>query len=415
MDDDDAVARRRDVGRRVALWRKRRGLTRTAFADLCGRSPSWVDKVERGERALDRLPMVERVATVLQVPVEALLGTASGNADVGCLDLVSLASIREALQRYAAITTLLRPTSDGEPPDACAVRRQVEYAWTAFQNGHYSGLGRVLPGMLLAAQDLASTSSGDTRRETDALLSQAYQVTASALWKMREVDLAWLAAERGMVLAERTGDALLISDAARRVAQGLMVTGHGDQALDLLRADIDRLEPGPGQAGPAYLSLYGMLFLLGGVVAARLGRAGLVAELHGEGERVAARLGADGNERWTAFGPTNVALHQVAAFVDLGEGGAAVRVAAAVTTEGLQRLPRERRAAFFVDVARGHALDRHRDTAVAALLQAERLAPDEVRCRPIAVTLIDELLRLGTGPAPLPLRQLAARVGLGPR
>ncbi|MGH4015923.1 MAG: hypothetical protein ACRDSL_18780 [Pseudonocardiaceae bacterium] len=48
-------------------------------------------------------------------------------------------------------------------------------------------------------------------------------------------------AERGFVLAKETGDSLLISDAARRVAQGLMVMSHYDQALELVRADIDRL------------------------------------------------------------------------------------------------------------------------------------------------------------------------------
>src|SRR3712207_7154080 len=39
--------------------------TRRKFAELCGRSMSWVDKVESGERGLLRLPMLERVAEVL--------------------------------------------------------------------------------------------------------------------------------------------------------------------------------------------------------------------------------------------------------------------------------------------------------------------------------------------------------------
>lgn len=66
MADEDA-ARRLGVGRQMARWRQRRGLTRQQFADLCGRSPSWVDKIERGERALLRLPMLERVAEVLNM------------------------------------------------------------------------------------------------------------------------------------------------------------------------------------------------------------------------------------------------------------------------------------------------------------------------------------------------------------
>jgi hypothetical protein len=37
---------------------------------------------------------------------------------------------------------------------------------------------------------------------------------------------------------------------------------HYDQALELVRADIERLEPGCGTGSAAYLSLYSMLFLI---------------------------------------------------------------------------------------------------------------------------------------------------------
>jgi transcriptional regulator with XRE-family HTH domain len=389
-------------------------MTRQQFADLCGRSPSWVDKIERGERALLRLPMLERVAEVLRISVDVLTDPEQRHtADRTCLDAVEVSAIREALQRYDAITTVLRsPMSPDDPPDVNSVRRQLAYAWSSFQNAHYSMLGRVLPDLLRDAQNAAAQYAGDERMNAQTLLSQAYQVTASALWKMKEVDLAWLAAERALVLAEAIGDSLLISDAARRVAQGLMATDHGGQALRLLQADIDRLEPGVGTASAEYLSLYGMLFLLGGVVAARQGHASLSRELHDEGKVVADRLGEDRNERWTAFGPTNVILHQVAALVDLNDGGAAVLAASNVRPDGLARLPRERRANFFVDVARGHALEGRRDQAVTALLQAEQFAPDEVGCRPLTLNLIADLHRQGPGRPPLPLRQLAARAGL---
>ncbi len=412
MADEDAV-RRREVGRRVSLWRRRRGLTRKQFADLCGRSPSWVDKVESGERGLLRLPMLERVAEVLKISVDVLTNAEDARTAAGtCLDAFEVSAIREALHRYDAITTILRPLPVAEPPDLAQVGQQVTYAWSSFQHAHYSALGRVLPGLLRSAQDATASSTADNRSAAQALLSQAYQVTASVLWKMKETDLAWLAAERGLVLAEQVGDPLLVSDAARRVAQGLMATDHGGQALDLLRADIDRLEPGLGAATPDYLSLYGMLFLLGGVVAAREGKEATARELHAHGQRVADRLGDDRNDRWTAFGPTNVLLHQVAALVDLGDGGAAAVVALRVRPEGLARLPRERRANFFVDLARSHVQVGKRDNAVEALLQAEQLAPDEVRCRPVVVGLIDELQRQSLGLPPLSLRQLAARVGL---
>jgi hypothetical protein len=113
----------------------------------------------------------------------------------------------------------------------------------------------------------------------------------------------------------------------------------------------------------------------------------------------------------TALGPTNVGLHRVAVLVDLGDGGAAVEAAREVNPDGLAMLPKERRANFHIDVARGHALAGRRDPAVRALLDAETLAPDEVRCRPMATALITELQRR-PGPRSWQLVQLSSRAGL---
>lgn len=408
---DEDLARQQEVGRRVRRLRRRRGLNRRQFADLCGRSPSWVDKIETGERGLLRLPMVERVAEVLGVPVDVLTGGAEHENATPCLDAFEVSAIRAALQRYDAITTVLKEPSPDEPPDLDRVRQQVTYAWSSFQNAHYSRLGRALPALLRDAQDAAGSKSG-CQAEAQALLSQAYQVTASALFKVKEVDLAWLAAERGLSLAERVGDDLLISDAARRVAHGLMLTDHGDQALRLLRAGIDHLEPGVSSADPEYLSLYGMLFLLGSFVAGKEGWHSTARDLITAGQAVAVRIGEGRNERWTAFGPTNVTLHHVATLVQLGDGGEAIRVAERATPDGLAALPRERRANFFVDIAHANAQESRRDDAVSALLRAEQLAPDEVRCRPPVVGLVSDLLRRGPGRPSLALRQLAVRIGL---
>ena len=45
----------REMGRRIGYWRRRRKLTQAVFADRIGRSKSWVEKVERGERSADRM------------------------------------------------------------------------------------------------------------------------------------------------------------------------------------------------------------------------------------------------------------------------------------------------------------------------------------------------------------------------
>src|SRR5687767_4456852 len=75
-----AVQRGRDavddqpVGRKVAYWRTRRRMSQQVFADRLGKSKSWVDKVERGVRRLDKFSTIAEIADVLQVEVAALTG-----------------------------------------------------------------------------------------------------------------------------------------------------------------------------------------------------------------------------------------------------------------------------------------------------------------------------------------------------
>ncbi|MGH3899628.1 MAG: helix-turn-helix domain-containing protein [Pseudonocardiaceae bacterium] len=416
MSIDDGSERRREIGRRVARWRARRNLTRQQFADLCGRSLSWVDKVESGERGLLRLPMLERVADVLHVSVETLTDTSEVRQARHCLDLFEVSEIRTALQSYQAISQVFvpPPAEMTTPPALDRLSQQVTYAWTVFQNAHWPLLGQSLPRLLITAQTAVAAHPGadDHARRARTLLSQAYQVTASTLQKLDEFDLAWLAAERGFVLAEETGDSLLISDATRRVAGVLMFMNHYDQALEFMRADIDRLEPGRGTGSPAYLSCYGMLFLRGAVVAARAHNHTVARDLLEEGHSVARQLGYDGNERFTAFGPTNVHLHHLAVLLYRGDGARTVSAASHITADGLTRLPKERRACYYLDVARGHSLAGHHDDAVNTLLTAESLFPDEIRCRPLAIDLVEDLRRSSVGTRSTELRQLAARIGL---
>jgi transcriptional regulator with XRE-family HTH domain len=402
-----------EIGKRVRYWRLRRHMSRGEFAQRVGRSASWVDKVETGERALARLPLLERVADVLGVSVDVLTHREAATDSVRCIDAVELAMIRSAIQRVEAVTGIYQSPNTPTEPNLPRLRQQVRYVWTAFQNAHYSILGAQLPRLLIDAQTAVSETSDQQRTEARTVLSLAYQVTASTMWKLSESDLGWIAAERGFQHAERTGDPVLISDAARRMAHGLMATRLYGPALALLRADIDRLEPlAATTADPAVLSVYGMLPLMGAVVASRTDDERSARELLAAGSATAARLGADRNERWTAFGPTNAALHTVSVLVDLGAEAEAVAVAQTVDPHGLEMLPRERRACHFVDVARAETARGHRREALDMLLDADRLAPEEVACRPVGRDVLSSLSGNWPGRPPADLTRMAARAGL---
>ena len=123
--------------------------------------------------------------------------------------------------------------------------------------------------------------------------------------------------------------------------------------------------------------------------------------------QIAARLGEGRNDYNTEFGPANVALHEIAVAVELGDAGRALRIAAAVDTSGLSA---ERRARMLIDVARAHAQRRQVSEAIAALRQAEDITPEQIRAHDLVRQLVSDLMAMQDPPS-AELRDLAERVG----
>ncbi|HET6214667.1 MAG TPA: helix-turn-helix domain-containing protein, partial [Micromonosporaceae bacterium] len=198
------------IGRRVAYWRARRKMSQQVFADRLGKSKSWVDKVERGVRRLDKFSVVYDIADVLQVDVQLLLGKDPERRpdNINCIDQVEVEEIRAALERYDQMSAFSQV-----PPDAPALaemRKAVGHAWLSYQHAKYGVLARSLPRLLRDAQaaDVAFASAGEPSSAAH-LLGQVYQIGSSVLRKLGEHELAWLAADRSIAVAQRTGDQLL--------------------------------------------------------------------------------------------------------------------------------------------------------------------------------------------------------------
>ncbi|TCB94311.1 XRE family transcriptional regulator [Micromonospora zingiberis] len=374
------------IGRRVARWRVRRGMTQQVLADRLGKSKSWVDKVERGARRLDRYPTIQQIAEVLRVDPMVLLGQRRPprQQDAGPPDGVD--GIRAALARY--------DHASGPAVPAVEVRRQVEHAWLGYQHAHYAQLVRALPGLL----EVVQRSPG---RE---LLVQAYRITASVLVKLGEADLGWLAADRAMAAAG--GDALLSATAAVSVGQALRALGRHRLAQAATLAAASRLPAGPQDA-----AVRGTLLLQAALAAAGCGDARRATELTGQAAGLAGQVRGDDDPQRTGFGPAAVELTRVVATIELGDAGAAVHGHAAIMRrDGWRRLPAEHRGAYLVDVARAYLQVGDLRAAARALVDADAVAPAEVRCRPLARTVIAEVAQ--RHPAPAGVARLATLVGL---
>lgn len=243
------------------------------------------------------------------------------------------------------------------------------------------------------------------------LLVQAYQLAASVLLKFGEVGGAWLAADREMAAARRADDLVCLAGATRVCSRAMLDSGQGQQALAILVGMIDRLRPHLRDDEPALLSLYGMLLLRAEIASARIDDPVAAREMNQEAAAIASRLAADRNDYGTAFGPTNVRLHRLAALVRLRDPDSALEFAGTIAPAALGGMPKERRANYFLDVAHANLQRGRHNPAVAALVQADRTAPEEVRCRPVTRYLIADLLKVTRTPS-VELRRLGAAAGL---
>ncbi|WP_405111610.1 helix-turn-helix domain-containing protein [Micromonospora sp. NBC_01405] len=88
------------IGRRIARLRARRRMTQQMLADRLGKSKSWVDKVERGVRALDRFTVIQDLAAVLRVDPVALLGRDALPSQAARAAVYGVDGVRAALARY---------------------------------------------------------------------------------------------------------------------------------------------------------------------------------------------------------------------------------------------------------------------------------------------------------------------------
>jgi transcriptional regulator with XRE-family HTH domain len=400
------------IGRRIAYWRERRRMTQADFGALLGKSRRWVQDLEGGQRQADpRLSVLEGAARILAVPIETLLTDASTNSDVQCIDARGAASIREMLSRHDVITGTC--DDDGDAPIPMdALQRRVEYSWTAFQASHFAALGRFVPDLIADANRAAARHEGDARLASFRLLSMALQLAEGLATKFGDAPLAYSAADRAVIAAERSEDPIMMASAARHLADAMIGSGRPRDAASFAIAAAARLEGLLVDKGAAGLSVLGMLYLKAGMATATADDARSASGYFDEADDAATRLGSDGNALWTAFGPTNVALYRVSANVRLFDGAAALTAAGGVSQVRQDALPRERRAHYLIDLAHAYSQSNQRGQAVDTLLLAEGLAPEEVRCRPHAIDLVDNLRLLGAGTAEGRLQTLAQRCGL---
>jgi len=184
---------------------------------------------------------------------------------------------------------------------------------------------------------------------------------------------------------------LRIAAATRCLAEVHLRATNFDEATRTALLAAVQVESAPPEHRLPAVSIRGAALLS----AAALARGGDSPEAHAALKAAtvcAAELGQDRSDLATVFGPTNVAIHQVVIAIELGDAQGALRQIPAVQLDVMPAALTERRARFLIDVARSYTQVRDDAAALAALIQAETIAPDELRHHRLTQELVPQLL-----------------------
>lgn len=390
------------VGDRIAIYRKRRGMSQAQLAGLVGRSESWLSQVERGVRSVDKLSVLIDMARLLEIDVETLAGRPWKYAPNGGAHIASVDAIKTALTGYHHLLGTQSPVWP-----LAQLRAAVVEAHQTYQAAEYDKAGRLIPELITVVD-----AYDDTSPEVQAVRSSAYIVAAKLLRKVGEIDLAWITADRAATAALAANSPAARAHATYQVVGALLRSQRSDEAERIAVTAAEDLMPLAKPEEPELVSVTGSLWLLSTIIAARRVERGTVAERLSRADRLAEMLPGDGNFAWTGFGPTNVAIHRTTAAAEMGDPYDVLRHASLVDTNAMPEGLKSRRAQLHFDLAWAQVQRRHDPEAVLHLLEIEHTAPESLRYNVLLHEMMRELLKRERRNRTPALRQIAMRAGV---
>lgn len=376
------------LGERIAWYRKRRGLSQEVLAGFVDRTTDWLSKVENGRISLDRVSVIRQIADALDVSLGDLLGEPSLAEWTPDSGRRTIPAVRAALMDYRQVMQL--QPADGEARSLDALKTDLADLWSAYQDSRFAYVTHRVPDVLADIQLAVDQLDGEEKERALSFLALTYQVIGTTLTKVGEVDLSWIASDRGLVLARQSGRPMIVGSLLRSVTHSLLATGRFREAVALTKDALGLLEDDMRAPSATLASVYGALLLAGSMASARAEDRSTTKEFLDEATRIASRIGSDRNELWTAFGPTNVAIHRVSTAMELGDVQQAIHLAPQVDASGL---PTERRVRHSLEVARAFSSWNKRDDALATILDAEQMAPEQVRYHFLSRHLVQTWIR----------------------
>ncbi|MEV5411343.1 helix-turn-helix transcriptional regulator [Thermopolyspora sp. NPDC052614] len=388
-----------DAGRRIAHWRKVRGLTQSGLARQAHVSRSLIAQVEAGHKPATP-SLVAAVATALEVDPAQIFGRPyrrEGVRSDGVHGAIS--GIRKALTYGHLAPDTVPPRSLDALDDELAVSQQLQGA------AQHVRLGARLPAII---EELTVHAMETDLPRAWRLLNHADAIAASLARRMGYLDLAQVAVERAAIAAQRAEDPLLPQLVVLTRALLLLSFGLQETALAMVEKAVDEVDPDDGDG----LAVFGALHLRASVAAARAGRAQSAWEHHGVAEDVAREVTRRDGDQHDPYGlqvtAGNVAMHGCAIAIELGDYDRAFRMDERINLS--PRLWAERRAHHEIDMARALLWVGRYKSALDRILKAEKIAPQMARHHPTSRETVMQLDRVYRT-LPESLRALEHRMG----
>lgn len=371
------------VGDNIAVLRKAAGMTQHRLAREATVSHSLLTKVETGDRPASHA-FVAAVARALHVPIERVYGQPYDDPAVP----TAVNALRVVLRGYD-----LPPTGGIPLPSVNELQASVTAMSTLRRNGKYGKLATQLPALIEQLTEAVHTATAADVERLYGLLVSAYYAAHGLAYRLGYADLAESIEHKLIWAAERAGDPL-----AAGLAQWTRVTTfqsagdytRGLRILDAARSSledqVDRDHEG------AAVTVYGSMHLRAVTLASRAGDATATSDHLAAAKELTHHAPTDKVHYHVTFGPANLRIHEVAAWVELGEPERAIRQAANFTPPA--DMPATRAGHHYIDLARAQVLTGNRTETLAALAAAKRIAPEQTQYHPMVRETTRALLTL---------------------
>jgi hypothetical protein len=281
--------------------------------------------------------------------------------------------LRRSAVALSVEAALYQPSGQTRPLQT--LRSELARAQYDYRESHYAALGQRLPRLLDHAQ-----AAGDSQ-----LLTDVYNLATEFLIKQNLDDLTLVTTERSKAAAFATGSRLAVAEAERMVCIALRHAGRSHTAHTLAVNAASQLASASGLGTEDELAQYGALFSTAAYTAAVAGDGALADDYGQEADHTAARFEADVPRALWSFGPSQTTLYRIGIASILGDVGRALGFAKRLHPETLPTP--ERRARYWIDVARAYEQEDDRNRTRDALRRAYEQAPQEVTRRP-AIALL---------------------------